>query len=66
MMASKVSLQEVSKAIGISLPTLRRWIYENENLLRSNRVAIVLKGNKKRTIKVLDKDRLIEMFFEKE
>ncbi len=56
-------LGEFSKKIGISVPTLRRWIYKNEDFLRENRIVLILNNEKRRTIKILQPEKLEEIFF---
>ena len=56
-------LGEFSKKVGISIPTLRKWIYRNEEFLKKNRIVLILNNKKRKTIKILQPKRFEEIFF---
>ena len=58
-------LGEFSKSLGISVPTLRRWIYKNEDFLKKNRIVLILKNEKRKTIKILQPEKFEEVFFDR-
>jgi len=58
-----MKITDIAKEFGVSIPTLRKWIYKNLDELKG--VVLVVKNKKRNTIRILDEDRLKDFFLNK-
>jgi len=60
-----MKVEEIAKKVGVSSPTFRKWIYRNEDFLKQNKIVAIFKNGKRRTIRILDPEKLEQAFFER-
>jgi hypothetical protein len=60
-----MNIETLAKELKVSAPTLRKWIYANADKLMADKVVLIMQNGKRRTVRILNDQKLIDYFFNK-